>query len=86
MDLFAKDHPLEAAALRAQGVKPRLRTFEFEELPPTARHRIYRELVLKPKGNEDHSAAEDDYSYASEHEKLRERIEWLMIEIGAGET
>ncbi|CAD6568189.1 MAG: hypothetical protein ASARMPRED_001447 [Alectoria sarmentosa] len=86
MDLFAKDHPLEAAALRAQGVKPKLRTFEFEELPSTARHRIYRELLLKPKRNEDHSAAEDNDSYASEDEKLSERIEWLMIEIGEGDN
>lgn len=69
MDLFAKDHPLEAAAMRMRSAKPLLRSFKFEELPPTARHRIYRELLLKPKEADDHSAAEeDDESYASEHE------------------
>ncbi len=58
MDLFAKDHPLEAAAMRTQSAKPKLSGFEFEELPPTVRHRIYRELLLKPQKYDDGSAAE----------------------------
>ena len=87
MDLFAKDHPLEAAAMRTQSAKPRLRSFEFEELPPTIRHRIYRELLLKPKEMDGHSAAEgDDDDYASEHDKINERITYLMVEIGEGDN
>ncbi len=87
MDLFAKDHPLEAAAIRTQSAKPKLRSFEFEELPPTLRHSIYRELLLKPKEVDDHSAAEgDDDDYASEHDKISERIEYLLIEIGEADN
>lgn len=87
MDLFAKDHPLEAAVLRMQSAKPRLRTFKFEELPFAARHGIYKELLLKLKDHNDDEPAEDDNdSYASEHGKLSERIENLRIEIGEGDN
>ncbi|KAF6238376.1 hypothetical protein HO173_003656 [Letharia columbiana] len=85
MGLFAKDHALEAVELRTRSAKPGLRGFEFEKLPRTVRHQIYRELLLKPV--DDDSAAEDDGdSYASEHDKLSERIEGLMVEIGEGDN
>ena len=80
MDLFAKDHPLEAAALRRQSAKPELRGFVFENLPPTVRHRIYRELLLRPKQYDFGSA---DW-YPSEHDRLSARTEGLLIEIGTG--
>lgn len=85
MDLFAKDHPLEAAALRRQSAKPKLRNFMFEELPTTVRHRIYKELLLKPKETDDVSQPDDD-SYTTEHEKVSELIENLMILIGEGDN
>ena len=85
MGLFAKDHALEAVELRTRSAKPGLRGFEFEKLPRTVRHQIYRELLLKPV--DDDSAAEDDGdSYASEHDKLSERIEGLMVDIGEGDN
>ena len=50
--------------MRTECTKPKLRGFEFEELSQTVGHRIYRELLLKPKWFDDHSAAEsDDNSY-----------------------
>ncbi len=75
MDLFAKDHPLEASALRTQSAKCVLRSFEFEELPPTVRHRIFRELLLKPQRLD----IQIEESYSSEHEELGDRIEGLMV-------
>lgn len=82
MDLFAKDHPLEAAALRAalltQIVKPKLRSFEFEELPPTVRHVIYQKLLLQPKYHDGKSEDSD----TSEHRKTSGRTVDLAIEIG----
>lgn len=82
MDLFAKDHPLEAAALRTQSAMPGLRSFEFEKLPPTVRHKIYRELLLKPR--EFDSQSED--SYLSEHDELGHRIQDLLVVIGDGDN
>ena len=84
MDLFAKDHPLEAAALRAQSAKPSLRNFVFEELPPTARQRIYRDLLLKYDEEVDYRSVSpsNDDSYASEHKKWSELLVERMIEIG----
>ena len=70
MDLFAKDHPLEAVALREKIAKSRLRGFVFEELLPTVRDRIYREMLLKPNSHDSQSEA----NYLSEHEELNERI------------
>lgn len=83
MDLFAKDHPLEAAALRTQSAKPRLRNFVFEELPPAARRRIYRALLLKREEVGDRGVSQsDDDSYVSEHGKWSDLLVELMIEIG----
>lgn len=76
MDLFAKDHPLEAAALREKIAKSRLRSFVFEELPHAVRHRIYRELLLKPNHDDSQSEAE----YLNEHDKIRDRIMNLKVE------
>ena len=76
MDLYAKDHPFEAAALRMQIAKPKLRSFVFEELPPRVRHRTYRELLLKPREWDNESEA----PYFSEHEELSARIGGLMID------
>ena len=76
MDLYAKDHHLEAAALRLQIAKAKLRSFVFEELPPTVRHRIYRELLLRPREWDNESEPSD----LSEREGLRYRIEGLMID------
>ena len=51
------------------------------------RHRIYRELLLKPIPYDDGSAAgNDDDSYASEHDKLSDRILDLTIVIGEGDN
>ena len=80
MDLFAKDHPLEAAALRMQSAKPKV-IFKFEELPITVRRRIYRELLLKPKKFDNVSQPDDD-----EYEKLSELTENLMVIIGEGDN
>ena len=82
MDLFAKDHPLEAAALRTQSAKCVLRSFEFEKLPPTVRHKIFRELLLKPQRLD----IQIEESYSSEHEELGDRIEGIMVEIGEGDN
>lgn len=82
MDIFAKDHPLEAAALRTQSAMPGLRSFEFEKLPPTVRHKIYRELLLKP--GEFDSQSED--GYLSEHDELGHRIQDLLVVIGKGDN
>lgn len=76
MDLFAKDHPLEAAALREKIAKSRLRSFVFEELPHAVRHRIYRELLLKPNHDDSQSEAE----YFNEHDEIRDRIMNLKVE------
>ena len=78
MDLDTKDHSLEIAALRTQSAISESWTFKFEELPPTVRHRIYRELLLMPKKWD----SERDASYLSEHEKLSESIEGLVVEFG----
>lgn len=82
MDLFAKDHPLEASALSTQIAKPELRGFEFEELPSTVRHRVYRELLLKPR----QSDFERENFYSNEHQELTYRVESLMITIGEGDN
>ena len=60
-----------------QSAMPVLRSFEFEKLPPTVRHKIYRELLLKP--GEFDSQSED--RYLSEHDELGHRIQDLLVEI-----
>ena len=84
MDLFAKDHPLEAAALRMQSAQPRLPGFVFESLPHTVRHRIYRELLLKPI--DDYDLIEDPIgeNRRSEHTKVGERFFDLTVLILKG--
>ena len=74
MDQFVKDHPCKAAAIRTQSSNSELRSFEFEELPPTARHRIYEECMLAPKHNDDESA--DLWIY--EHAELSDWTEGLI--------
>lgn len=72
MDLSGKKHML--SVLSRECTKPKLRSFEFEELSQTVRHRIFREVLLKPKLVEDDSTAENDEdSYPGEHEKSNER-------------
>ena len=68
--------------MRTQSAMPRLRSFEFEKLPPTMRHKIYRELLLKPR--EFDSESED--SYLSEHDELCHRIQDLLVVIGEGDN
>ena len=80
MDLFAKDHSLEAAALRTQIAKSKMRSFEFEELPPTVRDRIYRGLLLKPIAFNDQLAE----SYDGEPDALSNSD--LSIFIGEGDN
>ena len=80
MDLFAKDHPLEAAALRMQIAGSKIRSFEFEKLPPTVRRRIYRGLLLKPIAFDDMLAE----SYDSEPDALSNS--GLAIFIGEGDN
>lgn len=48
----------------------------FEELPPTVRHRIYRELLLKPNVDDSQSEAE----CFNEHDEIRDRIVYLEVE------
>ena len=49
MDLFAKYHPLEAAALRMRSVKPFLRSFKLEELRPQHATESTENYCLSPK-------------------------------------
>ena len=63
--------------MRTQKSNPEPRSFEFEELPPTVRHRIYEELLLVPKCNDEESAIR----WINEHAELGCRTEGLMVEI-----
>ena len=77
MDQFAAKHPSKAAALSMQSSKPELRTFKLKNLPQRPRQKIYRELLLVPKHNDDESA---DW-WLNDHGELGELTEGLMIEI-----